>query len=361
MTDSSVLFLWSPSLLNDYVECPRRVGLGLWNEKPQGEGVLLPEATSGAWRGNILHKALETAWRTSATSRSFPQQILLETIEQFGANAQPGRRRLLEALITEEDQRFIAYTWEDLQELRGARAFTNDGVWPEHAIESQLLIDAPEGTHRVKGRIDALIETDEGLAIVDYKFGETRDSQGNVLPSILRQFATYMTMSFTSGGETPNRAFLIEGLGSQPEDVTDRLPSSSTILSEFSDLANTAGTASGDPTALVARPSDRNCRWCRERTGCSEWPPADTATIDGEITSTARTGDSLAIELDGVNATGLPRPITGPLTITIDPSDGSEDLKAGDSLRIVGAQQPTGTGAHRLKVHAGMTVLRYRR
>jgi hypothetical protein len=242
--------------------------------------------------GTVAHRLLEDAGRgrfDGAASADIDTRWdeLLRASEQSAARSWLDRHLLpLSAAIPDFEVR-------KLQALAGARALTEtSGAKPrteksklQPYLGYELAVATPDG--QAGGRIDAVIASDKGPIIRDYKSGaiyEVTDSHERAIKEAYSaQLKLYAAIYAAMSGTWPSRLELVP-VGNGPEPVEFTEDECSELLSAAVRLRNRvngivmSGASPASKMVQLSTPAPTTCNYCSYRPNCSPYENARTST-----------------------------------------------------------------------------------
>jgi hypothetical protein len=206
-------------------------------------------------------------------------------------------------------------------EIASAKGASREGAMAPSRVGGEIPVHSRKGL--LTGRVDRVIETENGVVLQDYKSGPLTAREGgatDIKPEFRQQLQLYAILYFETVGVWPMRLELVPLVGDSAN-VAFAPAECQTLLDEAEsavyDVAATLAKFATTPELAeqqLAQPSPKVCKFCSYRPACStylsverrapddEWP----ADAWGTVTSVTKLGNgNLAIGIRTANGDAL--------------------------------------------------------
>lgn len=222
---------------------------------------ILEKVSKGALRGEN-----EAAWESSLLPlwneevKKHEQEVLASESERHNGVAERWPRYNLQKALT------IRKALEIAGSLQQSISRKSSGSW-----ETEPDIQGFE--RKLRGRADAVYQSEQGVEIIDYKTGNIYDEDENgnshLKTDYRRQLLLYAGMYHAETGQWPVRGHIIPLVGQQITIEIDPVAANNEASTAFSLLNQfNKRVSEGDSLLSLAQPSEQSCRYCAYKTIC---------------------------------------------------------------------------------------------
>lgn len=214
----------------------------------------------------ILRDKNEAEWKSSLLRlwdeevKKHDQEILASESEQHDGMAERWPRYNLQKALT------IRKSLEIAASLQKNAARKNKGSW-----DTEQYVQAFNG--KLRGRADAIYQSEQGIEIIDYKTGNIYDEDENgnshLKTGYRRQILLYAAMYHGETGQWPVRGHITPLVGQQvtieidPVAANQEASIALSLLNQFN-----KSVSEGASLLSLAQPSEQSCRYCAYKTIC---------------------------------------------------------------------------------------------
>lgn len=155
--------------------------------------------------------------------------------------------------------------------------------------------------HRLRGRVDLIEQTDEGLEVVDFKTGP---NQSEISPRQRRQLLLYAVLVRAAFAQWPARLSIENAFGRRASIAVDpgEAENAARDAKWAMDQYNEAISRGRETSLAMAAPSGATCRWCDVKVACAPFwtsldPDWEGGSVMGQITASARAKRGWTVEI----------------------------------------------------------------
>ncbi len=263
----------TPSLVFALERCLLYVAFGL-DEQYSSYRTYSPRGRLGSITHDILEKVSkgilrdknEVEWESSLLRlwdekvEKHEQEVLASESERHYGVAEHWPRYNLQKALT------IRKSLEIAASLQKSAIYKSKGNW-----ETEQFIQAFDG--KIRGRADAVYQSEQGVEIIDYKTGniydEDESGDSHLKTSYRRQLLLYAAMYHAETGQWPFRGHIVPLVGQQvtieidPVAANNEASTALSLLKQFN-----KSVSEGDSLLSLTQPSEQSCRYCTYKTIC---------------------------------------------------------------------------------------------
>ncbi|MGA8475852.1 MAG: PD-(D/E)XK nuclease family protein [Candidatus Cybelea sp.] len=272
--------------------------------------------------GTIAHRLLERALTShfvGALDRqlaSLWDDLVAETEEHMLRS--PADRRFVPLVKFVPDMMVLrAKAMMRASEIASAKSSSREGAMAPSRVGGEISVRSRKGL--LTGRVDRVIETENGVVLQDYKSGPLTARDGgaaDIKPEFRQQLQLYAILYFETIGVWPMRLELVPLVGDSanvpfaPAECQTLLDEAENAVYDVSAALAKFATTPELAEEQLAQPSPKVCKFCSYRPACStylsvdrrapddEWP----ADVWGTVTSVTKLGNgNLAIGIRTAN------------------------------------------------------------
>lgn len=264
----------TPSRVFALERCFLQVAFGL-DEQYSSYRTYSPRARLGSITHDILEKVSkgilqgknEARWESSLLQlwdeevEKHEQEVLASESEQHYGMAERWPRYNLQKVLT------IRKSLEIAASLQKSATYKSKGRW-----DTEKYVQAFNG--KLRGRADAIYQSEQGTEIIDYKTGniydEDKNGDSHLKTDYRRQLLLYAAMYHAETGQWPIRGHIIPLVGQQVTIEIDPVTANNEVSTALSLLNQFNKSVSEDDSLLsLAQPSEQSCRYCTYKAICT--------------------------------------------------------------------------------------------